>query len=108
MSIWLTLSPASCTGSMPKCPPPICSCWTLVDVSRRSAATESDLRLLRRPIPPFQQLCLAGSDAVTDEWLETLAVRNGNTTDIRTNSKTTVKLRCVCARVPFVYKPSVN
>ena len=89
-------------------PRPLCSCWDLsaarTDVERGASApvgsapagsapagsapggsahgslvTPSDLRLLRRPLPPLRELSLAGSTAVTDEWLEALACYHSET-----------------------------
>lgn len=39
---------------------PLCCCWKLVQTVSASQAAPSDLRLLRRPQPPFQQVCPAG------------------------------------------------
>lgn len=56
---------------------PLCCCWKLADRSKGSEGcanvVASDLRLLRRRLPPITQLNLANSPLVTDEWLEVLA-----------------------------------
>jgi len=57
---------------------PLCCCWRLAD-ARMASATPSDLRLLKRPLPPFRQVNLANSPAVTDEWLEALALHHSST-----------------------------
>jgi len=49
----------------------LCPCWKLADAAVANV-TPSDLRLIQRPLPPFRQLSLADSPAVTDEWLEAL------------------------------------
>jgi len=60
---------------------PLCCCWKLCDVSRGAqhgatsdepSVVASDLRLLRRQVPPMTQLNLSHSPIVTDEWLEAL------------------------------------
>jgi hypothetical protein len=60
---------------------PLCCCWKLCDVSRGAqhgatsaepSVVASDLRLLRRKVPPMTQLNLSHSPIVTDEWLEAL------------------------------------
>ena len=60
---------------------PLCCCWKLCDVScgaqhgapsAEPSVVASDLRLLRRQVPPMTQLNLSHSPIVTDEWLEAL------------------------------------
>ncbi|KAL1527065.1 hypothetical protein AB1Y20_015749 [Prymnesium parvum] len=57
---------------LPGVPRPLCCCWKLADALDVSA-TPSDLRLLSRREPKFEQVNLANSPAVTDEWLEVLS-----------------------------------
>jgi len=62
----------------PDTPRRLCCCWGLTDAGIVHA-TRSDLRLLRRSLPPFTQVSLAGSPAVSDEWLEALATHHAHT-----------------------------
>jgi len=65
----------------PGLPRPLCRCWHVgqdkVD-GGCGMVTASDLRLLRRRMPPITQVNLSNSAVVTDEWLEALATHHAS------------------------------
>ncbi len=60
---------------------PLCDCWQLsaAGVAGPKTVASSDLRLLRRTNPSFEEVSLAGCAAVNDKWLEALSLHHAET-----------------------------
>ena len=60
---------------------PLCDCWQLsaAGVAGPKTVASTDLRLLRRTNPSFEEVSLAGCAAVNDKWLEALSLHHAET-----------------------------